>query len=125
VLDGSSVSALSEAVANGEIAMIKELRPSLLAFPVLLFALGCAALVTGCAKPAEQPAHTVSYFREHANERAALVKKCADDPGTLGQTPACMNAMQAEADEGIGSTEKLPPMNLSGKEPPPAGASGR
>lgn len=58
------------------------------------------------------PARTVAYFRTHAKEREALVKRCADDPGTLGKTPECVNVEQAEAIEGIGSFRNLPPLHF-------------
>lgn len=41
-----------------------------------------------------------------------MVGRCENDPGTLGKTPACVNAMAAAAQVGIGSLRDLPPMGL-------------
>jgi hypothetical protein len=67
-------------------------------------------ITAGCGSP--MPARTVSYFQSHPNEREALYKRCADDPGTLGKTAACVNVEQAEAIEGTGSFRHLPPMHF-------------
>ena len=82
----------------------------LTAVPVLITA-GCNSSV---------PARTVTYFQAHPKEREALYKRCADDPGTIGKTAACVNVEQAEAIAGFGSFRHLPPMHF----PPiaPAGA---
>ena len=64
-----------------------------------------------CA-PAPDRAHTVPYYREHANEREAALERCADDPGALGQQPDCVNAREAARLEGVGSLRDLPPLDL-------------
>lgn len=64
-----------------------------------------------CA-PAPEQATTVTYYREHADERDAQIKKCADDPGSRGNQPDCVNAREAARLEGIGSQRDLPPMDL-------------
>lgn len=69
-------------------------------------------LADGCGA-SSGPVRTVSYFEAHPKEREALVKRCADDPGTLGESAACVNATQAEAIEGIGSFRDLAPMAFS------------
>jgi len=74
-------------------------------------------MAAGCA-PSAGPVRTVSYFQAHPKEREALFKRCADDPGTLGKTPNCVNAERAEEIAGIGSFEHLPPMQF----PPVPGA---
>lgn len=74
-----------------------------------------------CA-PVPDPANTVSYYREHAEERDAALKKCADDPGSLGQQPDCVNAREAARLEGIGSQRELPPLNLPTEEKPSTGS---
>lgn len=63
-------------------------------------------------------ARTVSYFQAHPSEREMIFKRCADDPGSLGKTPECVNAEQAEAIAGIGSFRHLAPMQF----PPVPGA---
>jgi hypothetical protein len=74
-----------------------------LAMVPVLIAAGCGSSV---------PARTVSYLQAHPNEREALYKRCADDPGTLAKTPECVNAIQAEAIAGFGSFRNLPPMHF-------------
>ena len=44
-----------------------------------------------CA-PAPDRANTVTYYREHAEQRDAQLKKCSDDPGSLGNQLDCVNA---------------------------------
>lgn len=74
--------------------------------PVLL---ACGWLA-GCSR--ESAAHTVDWYLAHTADRRALVGRCENDPGTLGRTPACVNAMAAAAQAGIGSLRDLPPMGL-------------
>lgn len=75
-------------------------------------------LLTGCGS-SSVPAKTVSYFQAHAQEREALFKRCADDPGTLGKTAECVNVSRAEEIEGIGSWSHLAPLHF----PPVPGAT--
>jgi len=77
---------------------------------VLLLAL------TACDRAPVPVAHTVSYFREHENERREILKGCHEDPGILAQTPECVNARKANLVQDIGSFRKLPPLG----SPPPA-----
>lgn len=76
----------------------------------LWFAMVPALIAAGCGSSVA--ARTVSYFQAHPNEREALYKRCADDLGTLGKTPECVNAIQAEAIAGFGSFRHLPPMHF-------------
>ena len=69
--------------------------------------LGLAA----CAREPE-PAPTVDWFRAHQKERQATVEECANNPGELAATPRCVNALDAEGKESVGSLRDLPPMNL-------------
>jgi hypothetical protein len=74
-----------------------------------------------CA-PAPDRANTVTYYREHAEERDATLKRCADDPGALRHQPDCVNAREAARVEGIGSQRELPPLNLPAEEKPANGS---
>lgn len=74
-----------------------------------------------CA-PAPDQANTVTYYREHADERAAQLKKCTDDPGSLGHQPDCVNAREAARLEGIGSQRDLPPLDLPAERKPSTGS---
>lgn len=73
--------------------------------------LGLGLLLISCTKDPEPP-RTVTYYREHADERKAMVETCADDPGSRGQAPNCVNARKATAIEDIGSFRDLQPLGL-------------
>ena len=65
-----------------------------------------------CA-PSPNPTHqTVEYYRANREAREARLAECANDPGTLGKTPDCVNARQAGSLESIGSLRDLPPLQL-------------
>src|SRR5262245_57370580 len=73
-------------------------------------------VATGCA-PAPQPArHSVDEYRAHAGLRDEQLALCANDPGTLGHTPDCINAKEAAKHANTRSLRELPPVRL----PPPA-----
>jgi hypothetical protein len=74
-----------------------------------------------CA-PAPDPAKTVTYYREHAEELDAALKRCADDPGSLGNQPECANTREAARLEGIGSQRDLPPLDLPVERKPSTGS---
>jgi hypothetical protein len=80
-------------------------------------------LIAACSPEAPEPTNTVSYYREHPEERKAMMARCSDDPGGMGQTANCINAKQATATEDIGSFKDLPPMNLGGKKKESAGTA--
>ena len=81
----------------------------------------CVALAAGCAKaPSDAP--TVSYYKAHAEERNVQLAKCTDDPGSLGRTPACVNAEAAAESADVGSFRNIPPMGLPSR---PSGAPGK
>ena len=83
----------------------------------LWFAMVLPLISVGCGSSSGS-AQTVSYFQAHPKEREMIFKRCADDPGTLGKTPECVNVSEAEAIEGMGSFSHLPPMHF----PPVPGA---
>lgn len=66
-----------------------------------------------CA-PSPNPQHqTVDYYRANPDARRAMLSKCENDPGALGQTPDCINAVQAKRmDEPLKSLRDLPPLGL-------------
>lgn len=75
-----------------------------------------AVMVTalvGCARNSgNDSGQTVAYYRTHAAERTQILRECANDPGRLQNTHACVNAWTAARQEGIGSLRELPPMGL-------------
>ena len=59
------------------------------------------SLAAGLALAGCQPAaivHDKAYFAGHPAERAQSLAACRNDPGQLGGTPNCVNAIQADAD---------------------------
>jgi hypothetical protein len=77
--------------------------------------LGLGTVVTFWAAVACAPAPevlTVSYYREHLDERDAQLKVCAENPGALRDTPNCINARESLRGEGRTSLRDLPPMDL-------------
>src|SRR5687767_13945569 len=90
----------------------------------VLYCLGIVVTVgaaVSCA-PAPDPGNTVTYYREHAEERDAALKRCADDPGSLRHQPDCVNAREAARLEGVGSLRELPPMELPAERKPSNGS---
>jgi hypothetical protein len=68
-----------------------------------------SVLAAGCV---QKSAPTVEYFRAHREERVAQLARCANDPGSLATTPACVNAQQAADLEQRDSLRNLPSMGL-------------
>lgn len=77
------------------------------------------SFVVGCAPVPEAARHDVGYYRTHAEERESALAACAADPGTVGNTPDCINVREATRQEGIGSLQTLPPMQLPLTSPKP------
>ena len=48
----------------------------------------------GCENFGEK-VQTVDWYKEHKNERIAVIKKCNENPGELAATPNCINAGRA------------------------------
>jgi hypothetical protein len=71
-----------------------------------------AMLLLGACSASEETHHTVDYYRAHVTERSALLKECANDPGSLKSTPACTNAREAARIEDVGRLRNLAPMGL-------------
>ena len=68
-----------------------------------------------CAPAPDRAAHTVEEYAKDATLRASEMKVCANDPGTVGASPDCVNAREAERRAGIGSLRTLPPLKLPDK----------
>ncbi len=69
-------------------------------------------LLTGC-EPAPQVArHTVEEYRVARDLRESMLRSCADDPGTLRDTPDCVNAQRAATLESRGSLRASDPVGL-------------
>lgn len=82
----------------------------------ILSAIIVAVGSSACAPPSQTTHQTVDYYRANREVREAKVAECANDPGSLGNTPDCINALQAAQLESIGSLQDLPPMGLVSEE---------
>jgi hypothetical protein len=71
----------------------------------------------GCAPVPDQATHTVEYYGSHAQERQAMLDRCANNPGELAQKPDCVNARAAARQTGVGSLQELPPLQLPASTP--------
>jgi hypothetical protein len=69
-------------------------------------------LLAGCNRSPDNTRLTVEYFRAHAAERQATLIECANDTGTLRNSPVCADAREAARIEDVGSLRNLPPMGL-------------
>ena len=63
---------------------------------IVLAAAGGFALAA--CQPAAPPVQDKAYFSAHPDERAQVLATCRNDPGGLGATPNCVNAVQSDAD---------------------------
>lgn len=66
-----------------------------------------------CTPEADVARHTVEEYRADAELRRQVFAECVNDPGTLGQTPDCVNAIEAERLESRGSLRDQPPIGLN------------
>jgi hypothetical protein len=69
----------------------------------------------GCAPVPDRAHHTVEDYRQDAALRRQELVLCANDPGTLGSSPDCVNAREAERAASVGALRDLPPLNLPAK----------
>lgn len=69
--------------------------------------------MAACSPAPETARHTVPEYQADKELRERQMEACARDPGTLGKTPDCVNAKQAQATNDIGSARDLPPVGLS------------
>ena len=79
---------------------------------IVLMLLGFA----GCARQPDTARHTVEEYRADRTLRQDVFKKCANAPGSLGKTPDCVNASEAERLESLGSLRNSGPLGLDDKK---------
>ncbi len=77
-----------------------------------VLAVAAALGLTGCTREPAQAQHTVAEYRANADLRREEFARCANDPGTLGKTPDCVNARDAQRIDDIGSVRDTPPIGL-------------
>lgn len=85
---------------------------------------GCGALAA-CSRAPVATAHTVGWYLANDADRTSMVERCANDPGTLGKSPDCINAFAAAQRADIGSLRKLPPMGLMDRSKKPDAPPGQ
>jgi hypothetical protein len=69
-----------------------------------------------CAPAPDRAGHTVDEYGQNAALRESEMRRCTNDPGTLGTSPDCINAREAERRGGVGSLRTLPPLKLPDKK---------
>lgn len=74
--------------------------------------------VVGCTREADVARHTVQEYRANKILRQEVFKRCVNDPGSLGPTPDCINAREAERLESFGSLRDSGPIGLDSKKRP-------
>jgi hypothetical protein len=74
-----------------------------------------AISAAACTPVPDRAAHTVFEYRDDKALRDAEFGRCADDPGTLAETPDCRNAREAKRLAEPDSLRSLPPLQLPGK----------
>ena len=79
-----------------------------------------AALVllgaAGCSREPDTAHDTVEQYRADKSLRREVFGKCANDPGTFGKTPDCINAREAERLESYGTLRDSGPVGLDSKK---------
>jgi hypothetical protein len=74
--------------------------------------------LTACARGPDEARHTVEEYRADPTLRHAEMESCRRDPGTLRETPDCVNAETAAAFEDRMRLRDAPPVGLE-REPAP------
>ena len=69
-------------------------------------------VVAGCTRQTDVARHTVEEYRAEKTLRREVLTSCANDPGTFGNTPDCINAREAERLESTGSLRQSGPIGL-------------
>jgi hypothetical protein len=70
--------------------------------PLMLLVL--ASSLVGCK---EEKVRDVQYYLDHPEELKEQVAKCLNNPGELGSTPNCQNALTAEARSSFRGTKSI------------------
>lgn len=53
-------------------------------------------VVVEITQPTKETVQTVTWFKEHQEERQAMLASCRDNPGEFENSSNCVNALQAE-----------------------------
>jgi hypothetical protein len=68
--------------------------------------------MTCCTRETPVAQHTVAEYRANAALRREAFARCMNDPGSLGETPDCINAKEASRLEDIGSVRDTTTIHL-------------
>lgn len=74
--------------------------------------------LTACVRGPDEARHTVEEYRADPALRHAEMKRCQRDPGTLRETPDCVNAEAAAVFEDRLRLRDAPPVGLERKPAP-------
>ncbi len=67
-----------------------------------------SVLLPGCFETkSQEEVHDVQWFLDHTPQRRETLKRCANNPGELGQTPNCQNAMAAARKLSVGKLRRF------------------
>lgn len=69
-----------------------------------------------CAPAPDRAGHTVEDYLRDTQLRESEMRRCANDLGTLGASPDCINAREAERRARVGSLRDLAPLKLPDKK---------
>jgi hypothetical protein len=64
------------------------------------------SFIGACTQSPPVAKHTVEQYLANDALRAEQIARCGNDPGTIGKTPDCINALEAEDRAGRGSFSK-------------------
>ena len=70
----------------------------------------------GCAPAPDRARYSVEAYRQDPTLRRQELERCANDPGTLGDSADCVNAREAGRSVSVGSLRDLPPLRLPPKK---------
>lgn len=70
---------------------------------ILVLMLSLSFVITGCDSKKEPK--SVAYYVDHPEERRAVLKECADNPGQHKDDPDCINAKAASHQDSWGNPE--------------------
>jgi hypothetical protein len=90
-------------------------RPGVLGARFSLGIVVTAISAAACTPAPDRAAHTVSEYRENPGLRNDEFARCANDPGTLADTPDCRNVREAKRLAEPDSLRSLPPLQLPTK----------
>jgi hypothetical protein len=71
-----------------------------------VIAIGCAFVVSVLLASCGKPVHSVDYYKQHEDERNAMLEKCKADPDLIAKDKNCRAAGDAQALSGSFTASK-------------------